>query len=68
MAMSTPSTDTSLGLGAIPFRPRNLQIMTSVYGFTMFKLNSEILRLYGRLMGDTELPADVQTALGNQHR
>jgi len=35
--------------------------MTGVYGFTMFKLNSEILKLYGRLMDDTELPADVQT-------
>jgi hypothetical protein len=42
--------------------------MTSLYGFTMFKLNSEILRLYGKLMDDTELPADVQTALRNQHR
>ena len=56
------------GLGSDPISPKNLQIVTSVYGFTMFKLNSEILRLYGRLMDDTELPADVQTALRNQHR
>lgn len=68
MAMSIPSTNTSLGFGGDPVSPRNLQIMTSVYGFTMFKLNSEILRLYGSLMDDTELPADLQTALGNQHR
>ena len=56
------------GLGGDPVSPHNMQIMTSVYGFTMFKLNSEILRLYGRLMDDTELPADVQTALRNQHQ
>jgi len=45
-----------------------MQIMTSVYRFTMFKLNTEILRLYGRLMDDAELPAEVQMALRNQHR
>lgn len=34
----------------------------------MFKLNNEILKLYGRLMDDSELPAEVQTALRFQHR
>jgi hypothetical protein len=51
-----------------PVSPRNIHIMTAFYGFTMFKLNNDILKLYGRLMDDSELPAEVQTALRNQHR
>lgn len=37
--------------------------MTTYSRFTMFKLNTEILRLYGKLMDDGELPREVQAPL-----
>lgn len=37
--------------------------MTTYSRFTIFKLNTDILRLYGKLMGDEELPKEVQAAL-----
>ena len=56
------------GLTGDPVSPQNIHVMTSFHGFTMFKLNNDILKLYGRLMDDSELPAEVQTALRNQQR
>lgn len=51
------------GLTVDPISPRNLTIMTSYSRFTIFKLNTDILRLYGKLMDDEELPKEVQAAL-----
>ena len=51
------------GLTGDPISPRNLTIMTSYSRFTMFKLNTDILRLYGKMMQDEELPQEVQAAL-----
>ena len=38
-------------------------VMTTYSRFTMFKLNTDILRLYGKMMQDEELPQEVQAAL-----
>lgn len=46
-----------------PVSPRNLMILTNYSRFTIFKLNEEILRLYGTLLHDEELPQEVQAAL-----
>jgi len=54
------------GLTGDPISPRNLTIITTYSRFTMFKLNTDILRLYGSLMDDNELPPEVQTALRKQ--
>lgn len=51
------------GLTGDPISPRNMTIMTTYSRFTMFKLNTDILRLYGKLMDDDELPQEVQAAL-----
>lgn len=51
------------GLTGDPISPRNLTIMTTYSRFTMFKLNTDILRLYGTLIHDDELPQEVQAAL-----
>ena len=51
------------GLTADPISPRNMTIMTTYSRFTMFKLNTDILRLYGKLMDDEELPQEVLAAL-----
>jgi len=51
------------GLAGDPISPRNLTIMTTYSRFTMFKLNTDILRLYGKLMDDEELPQEVLAAL-----
>ena len=56
------------GLGGDPIGPRNMTIMTKVYGFTMFKLNKDILALYGKMMDDSELPPETQSALKAQKR
>jgi hypothetical protein len=54
------------GLTGDPISPRNLSIITTYSRFTMFKLNTDILRLYGSLMDDNELPPEVQAALRKQ--
>jgi hypothetical protein len=41
----------------------DLMIRTQVEGFTMYRIAKTILKLYGRLMDDSELPPDVQIAL-----
>jgi hypothetical protein len=51
------------GLTGDPISPRNLTIYTRVTGFTMYKLAKDILALYGKMLDDEELPAEVQTAL-----
>lgn len=51
------------GLRGDPISPRNLTIISTYSRFTMFKLNTDILRLYGKLMDDGELPQEVQAAL-----
>lgn len=51
------------GLGGDPIGAKNMMIMTTYSRFTMFKLNTDILRLYGTLMHDEELPQEVQAAL-----
>jgi peptidoglycan hydrolase-like protein with peptidoglycan-binding domain len=56
------------GLKGDPISPRNLQIWTSVMGFTMFRLNSDILELYGKMMDDMEMPPQVQAAIRESMR
>ena len=56
------------GLGGDPIGARNMTIMTKVTQFTMFKLNNDILQLYGTMMSDEDLPQEVQVALRAQGR
>jgi len=51
------------GLGGDPIGPKSMMIMTTYSRLTMFKLNTDILRLYGSLMSDDELPSEVQAVL-----
>jgi hypothetical protein len=46
-----------------PISGRTLNVMTKVGRFTMFKLNADILKLYGKVLQETELPPEVQTSL-----
>lgn len=51
------------GLGGDPIGAKSMMIMTTYSRLTMYKLNSDILRLYGSMMSDDELPPEVQAAL-----
>jgi len=55
-------------LGGDPIGNRNLLILGKVGRFTMFKLNADILKLHGRVIQDSELPASVQTSIRNHPR
>jgi hypothetical protein len=54
------------GMGGDPISARNMTIATKVYGFTMYKLAKDMIALYGKMMSDTELPAEVQASLRAQ--
>jgi hypothetical protein len=51
------------GLGGDPIGQRSITIMSNVTSLTMFKLNKDILKLYGKMMDDAELPPEVQVAV-----
>jgi peptidoglycan hydrolase-like protein with peptidoglycan-binding domain len=46
-----------------PIGGATLNVFTKVGRFTMFKLNSDILKLFGKVLQETELPPEVQASL-----
>jgi peptidoglycan hydrolase-like protein with peptidoglycan-binding domain len=46
-----------------PIGGATLNVFGKVGRFTMFKLNADILKLYGKVLQETELPPEVQTSL-----
>jgi hypothetical protein len=51
------------GLGGDAIAPRNMMIRQSVTSFTMFKLNNDILTLYGKLMDEEAMPAELKKSI-----
>jgi len=50
-------------LGGDPIGGRNLGILSKVGRMTMFKLNADVLTLFGRVIQDGELPPLVQASI-----
>ena len=48
---------------ADPIGGATLNVFTKVGRFTMFKLNADILKLYGKVLQESELPPEVQASL-----
>jgi hypothetical protein len=50
-------------LGSDPIAPGNMMIMTKVTSFTMFKINRDILTLYGKLMNEEDMPKELKDTI-----
>jgi hypothetical protein len=51
------------GLGSDPAAPGNMMIMIKVTSFTMFKINRDILTLYGKLMNEEDMPQELKDTI-----
>ena len=56
------------GITGDPIGGGTLNVVTKVGRFTMFKLNADILKLFGKVIQDAELPPLVQASLRTRRR
>jgi len=51
------------GLNGDPLSQSNMMIIEKTPGFTMFKLNNDILKLYGKLMDEDDMPKELRNTI-----